>query len=86
MLIVVSDLEKHRPIWFGGTDRSEGSLDEFYRDLGEKKARKIRLVVMGMPTATTVMPSLYPSFLNNGVPEYPVEVAMYVVIQHLRQC
>ena len=34
--IVVSDLEKHRPIWFGGTDRSEASMDEFYRLLGEK--------------------------------------------------
>jgi transposase len=46
--IVVSDLEKHRPIWFGGTDRSEESLDEFYRVLGEKQARKIRLAVMDM--------------------------------------
>jgi transposase len=46
--IVVSDLEKHRPIWFGGTDRSEASMDEFYRFLGEKKARKIHLAVMDM--------------------------------------
>ena len=27
--VVVSDLEKHRPIWFGGQDRSEASLGEF---------------------------------------------------------
>ena len=46
--IVVSDLEKHRPIWFGGTDRSEESLDEFYRVLGQKQADKIRLAVMDM--------------------------------------
>lgn len=46
--IVVSDLEKHRPIWFGGVDRSEESLDEFYRGLGEKQARKVRLAVMDM--------------------------------------
>jgi len=46
--IVVSDLERRRPIWFGGADRSEASLDEFYRFLGEKKARKIRLAVMDM--------------------------------------
>src|SRR3972149_6168499 len=26
--IVVSDLVRHRPIWFGGTDRSEASLDQ----------------------------------------------------------
>lgn len=40
---MVSDLEKQRPIWFGGTDRSETSMDEFYRFLGEKKAKRIRL-------------------------------------------
>jgi transposase len=46
--IVVSDLEKHRPIWFGGTDRSQKSMDLFYGFLGEKKARRIRLAVMDM--------------------------------------
>ncbi len=46
--IVVSDLQKHRPIWFGGQDRKEASMDEFYRFLGEKKAKKIRLAVMDM--------------------------------------
>ena len=46
--IVVSDLEKHRPIWCGGTDRSEASMDEFYRFLGEKLAKRIRLAVMDM--------------------------------------
>lgn len=46
--IVVSDLERNRPIWFGGTDRSEASMDEFYRFLGENKARKLRLAVMDM--------------------------------------
>ncbi len=46
--IVVSDLERRRPIWFGGEDRSEASMDEFYRFLGEKKAQRIRLTVMDM--------------------------------------
>ena len=46
--IVVSDLERRRPIWFGGADRSEASMEEFYRFLGEKKARRIRLAVMDM--------------------------------------
>ena len=27
--IVVSDLERHPPIWFGGKDRKEASIDEF---------------------------------------------------------
>lgn len=46
--IVVSDLIQGRPIWFGGKDRSEGSLDEFFAWLGPKKAKKIRLAVMDM--------------------------------------
>lgn len=46
--IVVSDLERRRPIWFGGADRSEESLDRFYRELGEKKSGRIRMAVMDM--------------------------------------
>jgi transposase len=46
--IVVSDLVRGRPIWFGGQDRSEASMHEFYRWLGEKKSRGIRLAVMDM--------------------------------------
>jgi transposase len=46
--IVVSDLERRRPIWFGGKDRSEASMDEFFAWLGPKKCRKIRLAVMDM--------------------------------------
>ena len=46
--IVVSDLIRERPIWFGGTDRSEASMDEFYRFVGEKPAKRIRLAVMDM--------------------------------------
>ncbi len=46
--IVVSDLLRRRPIWFGGKDRSEESLDEFYKWLGAKKSKQIRLAVMDM--------------------------------------
>jgi transposase len=46
--IVVSDLVRRRPIWFGGEDRSEQSLDQFYAWLGPKKCRRIRLAVMDM--------------------------------------
>jgi len=46
--IVVSDLERRRPIWFGGDDRSETSMDQFYRFLGKKKAKRIHLAVMDM--------------------------------------
>jgi transposase len=46
--IIVSDLVRGRPIWFGGKDRSEASMDEFFAWLGPKKCRKIRLAVMDM--------------------------------------
>jgi len=46
--IVVSDLERGRPIWYGGEDRSEESMDMFYQWLGPKKTKKIQLAVMDM--------------------------------------
>ena len=46
--IVVSDLLRRRPIWFGGEDRSEASMAQFYAWLGEKKCRSLRLAVMDM--------------------------------------
>jgi len=46
--IVVSDLIRGRPIWFGGEDRSEASMTQFYDWLGENKAKRIRLAVMDM--------------------------------------
>lgn len=46
--IVVSDLERGIPIWFGGKDRSEESMDMFYQSLGTKMCKNIRLAVMDM--------------------------------------
>jgi transposase len=46
--IVVSDLERARPIWFGGTDRSEASMDQFFVELGAKKSGRIELALMDM--------------------------------------
>ena len=46
--IVVSDLPRGRPIWFGGKDRSEASMSEFYAWLGKRKSVRIRLAVMDM--------------------------------------
>ena len=46
--IVVSDLVRKRPIWFGGTDRSEASMAQFYAWLGPRKSRQIKLAVMDM--------------------------------------
>jgi transposase len=46
--IVVSDLGRRRPIWFGGTDRSEASMDQFFTWLGPRKCGRVHLAVMDM--------------------------------------
>jgi transposase len=46
--IVVSDLKRRRPIWFGGKDRSEESMDEFFAFLGKNRSKRVRLAVMDM--------------------------------------
>jgi transposase len=46
--IVVSDLVRKRPIWFGGEDRSQASMAQFYAWLGPRKSAGIRLAVMDM--------------------------------------
>ena len=46
--IVVSDLLRRRPIWIGGADRSQESMELFFKELGLKKCRGIYLAVMDM--------------------------------------
>jgi transposase len=46
--IVVSGLVRQRPIWFGGEDRSQASMGQFYEWLGKGKSGRIRLAVMDM--------------------------------------
>ena len=46
--IVVGDLLRRRPIWFGGQDRSQESMELFYQQLGLKKTQGIYLAVMDL--------------------------------------
>jgi len=46
--IIVSDLERGQPIWFGGSDRSEASMTQFYDFLGTAQSAQLRLAVMDM--------------------------------------
>lgn len=46
--IIVSDLERGQPIWFGGVDRSEASTAMFFDFLGPERSQGIRLAVMDM--------------------------------------
>ncbi len=44
--ILVGDLVRERPVWFGDQDRSESSMDEFFKWPGPKKSAGIRMAVM----------------------------------------
>jgi transposase len=46
--VVVSDLERGRPIWVGGKGRKEVDLDQFFSALGPAKSARIELAVMDM--------------------------------------
>lgn len=47
--IVAADLDQERPIWMSETPgRAEADLDVFFRAIGQKRCRRIRLAVMDM--------------------------------------
>jgi transposase len=73
--IVVSDLERGQPLWFGGVDRSEESLAMFYDFLGPERSQGIRLAVMDMWKA-----------FRNATEEYAPQAAiLYDKFHVLRQ-
>jgi len=43
--LVVSDLARGRPIWGGGTGRTDADLHRFFADLGPKKTARLRVAV-----------------------------------------
>jgi transposase len=46
--VVVSDLDRSRPIWVGGQGRTEADLDGFFATLGARKTARIELAAMDM--------------------------------------
>ncbi len=46
--VIVSDLDRGRPIWVGGEGRKEADIDLFFKALGEKKSARIELAAMDM--------------------------------------
>jgi len=76
--IVVSDLERKRAIWFGGEDRSEKSMGQFYERLGEKKSKGIQLVVMDMWKA-------FHRSTRKHAPQAAILFDKFHVIRHLNE-
>jgi transposase len=74
--IVVSDLDRGRPIWVGGHGRTEADLDLFFAALGERKARRIKLAAMDM----------WKPFFNsvkNNVPGVRIVYDKFHIMRHL---
>ena len=46
--VVVSDLDRGRPIWVGGDGRKEADLDLFFEEWGRRKTGRIELAAMDM--------------------------------------
>ncbi len=76
--IVVSDLIRKRPIWFGGVDRSEASMDIFYQALGPRKTKGIRLAVMDMWRA-------FESSTMKNAPDAAILYDKFHIVRHLGQ-
>lgn len=76
--IVVSDLERGRPIWVGGSGRKEIDMDKFFAELGAKKTKRIRLSVMDM----------WPAFYNSvtkHVPDVEILYDKFHILKHLSE-
>jgi transposase len=76
--IVVSDLIRRRPIWFGGQDRSEASMAQFYDWLGGNKAQGIRLAVMDMWKP-------FRHVTNESAPQAAILFDKFHVLRHLNE-
>ena len=76
--IIVSDLEKGRPIWIGGKDRSEESMNEFYNSLTPSKSGQIRLAVMDMWKA-------FEKAAKKNIPQAAILYDKFHVIRHFQE-
>ena len=76
--IVVSDLERKRPIWFGGVDRSEESMNLFYQWLKPNKCKHIRLAVMDMWKA-------FENSTQRYAPQAAILYDKFHIIRHLSE-
>jgi transposase len=72
----VSDLARRRAIWFGGKDRSEESMDEFFAFLGEGRTKRVRLAVMDMWKP-------FRNSTNKRAPEAAILFDKFHILRHL---
>lgn len=76
--IIVSDLERGRPIWVGGTGRTEADLDQFFAELGARRTRGIELAVMDMWKA-------FRKSTEKNVPGVRIVYDKFHIMRHLNE-
>jgi len=74
--IVVSDLDRRRPIWVGGKGRTEADMDLFFATLGANKTARIQLAAMDMWKP-------FRSSLKRHAPQARVIFDKFHIIRHL---
>ena len=74
--IVVSDLERGRPIWFGGKGRTEQDTDLFFAALGKGKTKRIQIVAMDMWKA-------FRASVVRNAPQARIVFDKFHIIRHL---
>jgi hypothetical protein len=74
--IVVSDLDRARPIWFGGQGRREEDFDQFFAALGARKTGRLQLAVMDMWRP-------FRNSLERNAPQARIVFDKFHVLRHL---
>ena len=74
--IVVSDLDRARPIWFGGQGRREVDFDQFFAALGARKTGRLQLAVMDMWRP-------FRNSLERNAPQARIVFDKFHVLRHL---
>ena len=76
--IIVSDIERGRPIWIGGEGRKEEDLDRFFQGLGVNKSKRIELAVMDMwkPFRNSV---------ESNIPKINILYDKFHILRHLSE-
>jgi len=74
--VVVADLDEQRPIWIGGTGRTQKDLDRFFAEIGVETSKNIELAVMDMWKA-------FRNSTNEHAPQARIVFDKFHVLRHL---
>jgi transposase len=76
--VIVSDIERARPIWIGGEGRKEEDLDRFFQALGANKSKRIELAVMDMWKA-------FRNSVQSNAPKAKILYDKFHILRHLSE-